>query len=100
MTEVKYPVILVLTDLSETVVRVEPGRQVVLGEGDIFALVESFANDITGIAVCNRHVNEGLIEALPNLARIACYGTDKGMVDIAAAEAHGIEVTYTPMHHG
>jgi|GEM_PF-4890360 len=97
MSDVKYPVILVLCDVSEAVVRVEPDRQVVLGAGDVFALVEAFADDITAIAVCNRPINASFIEALPHLKRIACYGTEKGKVDEVAAAAHGIEVTYTPM---
>jgi len=38
----------------------------------------------------------GLIESLPKLEIVACFGTPHGTVDLAVANAHGVVVTNTP----
>jgi lactate dehydrogenase-like 2-hydroxyacid dehydrogenase len=44
----------------------------------------------------NRGANRGLIEALPKLEIIACFGAGVDLVDLAAARERGIPVTNTP----
>jgi lactate dehydrogenase-like 2-hydroxyacid dehydrogenase len=44
----------------------------------------------------NRGVNRALIEALPKLEIIACFGAGVDLVDLAAARERGIAVTNTP----
>jgi len=44
----------------------------------------------------NRGINRTLIEALPKLEMIACFGAGVDLVDLAAARERGIRVTNTP----
>jgi lactate dehydrogenase-like 2-hydroxyacid dehydrogenase len=61
------------------------------------ALVKEVAGRVRGaVAVGSTGMAAGLIEALPKLEIIACFGTPRGTVDLALAKSRGIVVANTP----
>lgn len=60
-------------------------------------LVADVADRVRGVVtVGSTGLPAGLIQSLPKLEIIACFGTPHGSVDIAAADARGVVVTNTP----
>jgi lactate dehydrogenase-like 2-hydroxyacid dehydrogenase len=64
----------------------DPERYLAQVGGRVRALVT------TGVKGFDRR----LLEALPALEIVACFGTPRGTVDLDAARARGVEVTHTP----
>lgn len=61
------------------------------------ALVKEVAGRVRGVVTSGSSgMSSSLIEALPRLEIIGCFGTPRGTVDIALARQRGIVVTNTP----
>jgi len=61
------------------------------------AMVAQVADRVRGaVTVGSVGLPAGLIESLPKLEIIGCFGTPHGVVDIAAAKSRGVVVTNTP----
>jgi len=61
------------------------------------ALVKEVSVSVRGVVTTGSSgMSGGLIEALPRLEIIACFGTPHGTVDLALARGRGVTVTNTP----
>ena len=61
------------------------------------ALVKQVAPRVRGVVTSGSSgIDKGLIEALPKLEIIGCFGTPRGTVDLALAKRRGVVVTNTP----
>jgi lactate dehydrogenase-like 2-hydroxyacid dehydrogenase len=61
------------------------------------AFIKQHANSIRAIATRgDLGASAELIKALPNLEMIGCFGVGTDAIDLAAARARGIKVSYTP----
>jgi len=61
------------------------------------ALLAAVSGRVRGVVtVGSIGLAPGLIESLPRLEIVACFGTPHGTVDLAAARARGVVVTNTP----
>ena len=61
------------------------------------ALVKETAPRLRGVVTSGASgIDNGLIEALPKLEIIGCFGTPRGTVDLALAQRRGVVVTNTP----
>ena len=85
-----YPPVLADLEREFTVHKVWTASDAAKFVSDVGASVRAVVT--TGINGCKRE----LIDALPALEIIACFGTPHGTIDHAAASARGIAVTNTP----
>jgi len=61
------------------------------------ALVKEVAGRVRGVVTSGSSgIGSRLIESLPRLEIIGCFGTPRGMVDLALAKRRGVVVTNTP----
>lgn len=66
-------------------------------DGSLDALLEQVGGEVTALVTTGgRGAEAALIEALPKLRVIACYGVGVDAIDRASAERHGVTVTNTP----
>ena len=61
------------------------------------SMVAQVSNRVRGVVtVGSVGLPAGLIESLPKLEIVGCFGTPHGVIDIAAAKSRGVVVTNTP----
>jgi lactate dehydrogenase-like 2-hydroxyacid dehydrogenase len=61
------------------------------------ALVKEVSGRVRGAVTTGASgMSSGLVEALPRLEIVGCFGTPRGTVDLAAAKGRGVIVTNTP----
>ena len=61
------------------------------------ALVKEVSGRVRGVVTTGSSgMSSGLIEALPRLEIVGCFGTPRGTVDLAVAKGRGVIVTNTP----
>jgi len=61
------------------------------------ALVKEVSGRVRGVVTTGSSgMSSSLVEALPRLEIIGCFGTPRGTVELAAAKARGVIVTNTP----
>jgi lactate dehydrogenase-like 2-hydroxyacid dehydrogenase len=61
------------------------------------ALVKEVSGRVRGVVTTgSTGMSSSLVEALPRLEIIGCFGTPRGTVDLAAAKGRGVIVTNTP----
>jgi lactate dehydrogenase-like 2-hydroxyacid dehydrogenase len=61
------------------------------------ALVKDVAGRVRGVVTSGSSgISSGLVESLPRLEIIGCFGTPRGTVDLALARRRGVVVTNTP----